>query len=85
MNDCRVNPGILICAFRYALGRRSYVVGEVIDAIEVNLPELDGFEEILAEEIDDAESRGSLGMECDRKAWLELREKLPKFVDEVSS
>jgi hypothetical protein len=71
-----VDPEIVLYAFRYALGRKTYAPVDVAAAIEENLPDLTGWTDMFVEEIDEAESRGGLGMECDRKVWLDLRDKL---------
>jgi len=58
---------VLICAFRYALGRRSYAVGMIVDEIMSNWDELgDSIKKLIQDEIKDADS---LGMECDKEQW----------------
>lgn len=65
---------VLNCAFRYALGRKTYIVGVIVDEIITNWDELDRYsQERIQKEIREAES---LGMECDKKEWERIL-KLP--------
>ena len=61
---------ILIAAFRYALGRMSYmpsVVAGVITQCWSSLTEHD--QRLIAREITDAIERGHAGMDCDVATW----------------
>ena len=61
---------ILICAFRYALGRQSYIVGCVVDDIISNWQKLsDHTKKLIRSEIKDAIQQKSIGMEMDLKEW----------------
>lgn len=73
---------ILICAVRYALGRMSYIVHEVCQYVTfaratlskecINIIIRD-----IEEELERYHNLGhSLGMECDEKEWLQLRDLL---------
>ena len=73
---------ILICAVRYALGRISYIVGEVCDYVAVKQPELSKeCINIIIRDIEEELKRyhdagQKLGMECDERTWLRLLERL---------
>lgn len=63
---------MLVSAERYALGRRSYIVGWTCEVIKNNL-------ELFSENdievmIRDIESAINYGDECDKKEWLQLLE-----------
>lgn len=68
---------ILFCAFRYALGRRTYVVDSVVQAIHDywrNLTEND--KNIFTSEILEHNSKfGNLGMDMDKTQWLSIVER----------
>lgn len=75
--DVTVSEGTLFCAFRYALGRMTYVVSEVADDIRRNRHLLSS--KITARiilEIDEAAAEGRLGMDIDRDDWEKLRSEL---------
>lgn len=66
---------IVLCALRYALGRRSYVVGDVCRYI-MSLGDLSNhFKEVAITDIDSCKD---LGMDCDIKKWKDLKEFLNK-------
>lgn len=73
---------ILICAVRYALGRMSYVVGDVCNYVALKQPELSrNCISIIIRDIEEELKRyhdvgQTLGMECDERTWLRLLEKL---------
>jgi len=77
MNELSDNNIILFCAFRYALGRRTYVVDVVVDGILsrwARLPESD--KQLYCSEIlEHAEKFGNLGQECDTKSWGRILDK----------
>lgn len=70
---------IVVFAFRYALGRRTYAPSLVAGYITEHL---DSFTEHelnqMADEIEDAERDGLLGDACDAAVWLELKDRLLK-------
>lgn len=69
----------LLCAFRYALGRRTYIVHHVADEIIKNKNNLtDADKYIIIKEITEAEERDGLGMECDKQVWIKVRDVLSK-------
>ena len=68
-----LNEEILFYAFRYALGRRSYAVSEVSDAIIENWDSLSNtYKDLIIEEINTAIKNKSAGMECDIKNWQRI-------------
>lgn len=68
---------ILICAFRYALGRRTYVVGSIVREIHRvwnSLSERD--RELIVGEIGEyREKFGNLGHACDERDWISVVDK----------
>lgn len=69
------DPLIAICAFRYALGRRTYVVHHVANWLIANKANLrDGDAELIVREIDDMQARFGLGDACDIEDWMRVRE-----------
>lgn len=65
-----VEEGILICAFRYALGRRTYVVSEVSDALIENWHRIsEKSRDIIVEEINVAMETEKAGDGMDIDSW----------------
>lgn len=65
---------VLICALRYTLGRRSYIVGIVTRYIISEIPKLSNkCKKIM---ITDIEQAPSYGDDCDKEDWILLLEKL---------
>lgn len=65
---------ILCCAFRYALGRRTYVVSAVVDEIinnwnEISIHDKERFRKEILEYL---ELNGELGHECDKQEWFRI-------------
>jgi len=61
---------VLTCAFRYALGRMTYVVDSVASEIERNVGILPGKDlHLYIKEIDEAEKQNALGMQMDADRW----------------
>lgn len=70
-----VDDLIVTAAVRYSLGRVSYIVGHVIDAVRRNMHALSPATlETIARDIDRADQRGALGMDFDRRDWRALRD-----------
>jgi hypothetical protein len=67
---------VLICAFRYALGRMTYVVGTVVDLIGKNWHVLDdGTKDLFVREIHEHKRVfGNIGMGFDEIAWMSIVE-----------
>lgn len=65
---------ILCCAFRYALGRRTYVVSAVVDEIINNWNNISIFDKqrFRKEILEYLELNGNLGHECDKQEWLRI-------------
>jgi hypothetical protein len=69
---------ILVCAFRYALGRRTYVVGCIVREIHRVWNSLsEGDRELIVREILEYRERfGNLGHECDERDWMSVVDRL---------
>ena len=68
-----LSQSILFCAFRYALGRRTYVVSEVVDELVFHWRELEPkYKKIICDEIKDAIDTGNAGMDCDIELWQKV-------------
>lgn len=72
---------IWLCAFRYALGRRTYIVSVVCNWLKSHALS-NWAKEIIIKEIEEAEEESkkdkpyyfkSLGDDCDKTRWLELK------------
>lgn len=71
---------LILSAFRYALGRMTYIVPVVASVIEASKDRLDSQAiDLIIQEIEDAEKRDGLGMECDIDVWLRLKKELEDF------
>jgi len=65
---------VITCAFRYALGRSTYVVDSVATTIEAMVTELDTNQLTLTEsEIVQAVKNKTIGMDMDKERWLKCR------------
>jgi len=69
---------VLICAFRYALGRMTYVPGVIAEEVKKQWLNLNsGDRELIKREVKEAIDHKAAGMDCDVRTWqqfLELRE-----------
>jgi hypothetical protein len=65
---------VLLCAFRYALGRKTYVVSMIVDELVTNWNELSYHDKDKIQ--NEILSASDLGMECDRQEWERIL-KLP--------
>lgn len=66
---------VAVCTFRYALGRRTYVVTHVADWLIANRDKLgQRNKDLIVREIDEQDQRWGLGDDCDRRDWLRVRE-----------
>ena len=71
---------LILSAFRYALGRMTYIVPVVANVIRESKDKLDSQAiDLIIQEIEDAEKRDGLGMECDIDVWLRLKKELEDF------
>lgn len=68
---------LIICSFRYALGRRSYVVSEICEIIKNKIGYLD-YEtvKLIYWEIQDAINAGNAGDQMDVVEWEKLKAEL---------
>lgn len=71
----RCDTGIAIYAFRYALGRRTYAVGQVSGWLIANVEHFDIAErKLIVKEIDEqARLAEGLGHACDASDWMKVR------------
>lgn len=73
---------IAIAAFRYALGRMTYMPSHVAQWLEQHKDKLsDADRALIALEINEAAEHDTLGHECDRAVWLRLRDSLTSASD----
>ena len=84
--DCGDRDFAAIGAFRYALGRMTYITGMTAEWLQQQWPVLDEHarkiieRDLDAEIVRDNEARASglshkpLGWDCDREAWVRLRD-----------
>lgn len=69
-----VDDGVLFCAFRYALGRRTYVVSEVCEAITQNTGAIQRkLRNLMIKEITEAIDGNHAGDDMDIKQWKTCR------------
>ena len=68
---------LAIPAVRYALGRMTYVVGDVTGTLMVHRDRLSATtREVIVRDITEAETLGGLGHEMDAERWRDLRDAL---------
>lgn len=73
MND--FNQEIAFYAFRYALGRRTYVVRTVANYIINHKDDFDeNHQKLIIKEIKEAIEKGHAGMEMDIRDWIRVLE-----------
>lgn len=75
---------LLISAFRYSLGRSSYVPSVIIDIIENNKEQIrETTLGLFIREIEERKRLGpdSLGMSVENELWLDLQERLMEYID----
>lgn len=71
---------LICCAFRYALGRRTYVVSAIVDYILKNWENFSPYrQEMFQKEIIDYEKAyGNLGQSVDKEQWYKILKKVTK-------
>lgn len=86
---------LIVCAFRYALGRRTYIVHTITEIIKANLSALESNTiEVMLRDIERQHEYEKVGLEkafgddCDRERWMEVEvllnaEKLDRLGREV--
>lgn len=73
-NMVAVEDDVLFCAFRYALGRRTYVVGKICEAIRLNASSIQSnLRSQMIREISEAVDTKQAGDDIDVQRWLECR------------
>lgn len=72
-NDCNQDI-LLFCAFRYALGRQTYVVGAIADIIKANWNHMpQSRRDMFRKEIEEAIEKGYAGsVNIDVPEWLSI-------------
>lgn len=72
-NDCNQDI-LLFCAFRYALGRQTYVVGSIADIIKANWDHMpQSRRDMFRKEIEEAIEKGYAGsVNIDVPEWLSI-------------
>lgn len=83
---------VFVAAFRYALGRRSYMVFTIADFIKTNISLVPkNIIDLMIREITEAEQNHNdglykaLGDDCDVETWLSLRAFLVKHQEKVNA
>ncbi len=76
---------LAFCAFRYALGRKSYICSDIVDILIENMDRIDRKHiNLIIDEIDGAIENNNAGMDCDKKEWSRLRDALERHIDSWS-
>lgn len=74
--ECVVTCNSLLSAFRYALGRKTYIVSIVVEDILRNWNNLnDNTRELITDEIREARLENRLGMRMDAEQWEKILRK----------
>ena len=75
---------VYLAAFRYALGRMTYIVSTIADEL-IKAELSDETKKTIVREIKEADTDiNGLGMSCDREAWLRVKEKFIKDLTDKS-
>lgn len=83
-----IEEQILLCAVRYALGRRSYIVGTVCEYVRLNRQKLsEQCVNIIIRDIKEESERyhragQTLGDDCDERTWINLQRVLESMKGE---
>lgn len=73
MTEVTVNAVFLLYVFRYALGRRTYAVADVADALIANREALTpDWRQQIVQDIHNAIENGWAGMEGDIERWRDV-------------
>jgi hypothetical protein len=76
-NEYTVCEGSLISAFRYALGKRNYVVGEVVSDLASNAESISSkTRQMMIKEIAEKWQVNALGHQTDTTMWVHLMQQL---------
>lgn len=76
-----VNTGelntLILCAFRYALGRKSYIVSDIASLISDYSEHIEPhIKERICKEIKEAIENNNYGMDMDKQIWSDLQESI---------
>lgn len=71
---------IVISAERYALGRMTYIVEITVDYILKDIEDNKLSEKCLKIMAEDIRNTKNLGMECDKKMWIKLLDKIEEVI-----
>jgi len=72
-----VEQHFIVSIFRYALGRRTVIVGQTVDLILKNWDKIENqYKKIIIREINECKEQGDeyLGDHCDRRQWERIVE-----------
>ena len=73
-DDCDL---AVFCAFRYALGRSTYITEDISDLIINNIDNIEAITKCqIASEIVHALDTNNAGMKCDRYSWEKVYRKI---------
>jgi len=82
-DEFTVSEETLLCAFSYALGRKTYVVGIVVRDIQENAELISSqSRRTMIKEINDKWAVNALGHENDRRQWVQLLKQLQEIESE---
>ena len=75
---------LTICAFRYCLGRSTYVVSEMCDHLRNHWDEIcPAYQGLIKQEVQDAIDRGCCGMKMDCEDWAQLLEDIENAEENI--
>jgi len=75
VKEPRFDAQIVFCAFRYALGRKTYIVSTVVNYLIQNWKWMTPkFQGLIHKEINKAVEEKWIGMEMDKTQWLRVLE-----------
>lgn len=78
MDNMEIND-LMVCAFRYALGRKTYITGAISDLLIKYKDKLSvQSREAILRDIKKAFDTNNYGMEMDKEVWAKLQEELEK-------
>ncbi len=76
VNDREIET-LMVCAFRYAIGRKTYIVNTIADILIEHKDKLgDGARLGIVRDIHRDIAIENVGMECDKREWLRVLEAL---------
>lgn len=69
----KLNEDILFMAFRYALGRATYVVNDVVETLILHWDEISvNMKKMIQDEIKDAIEKDNAGWDIDKEEWKKI-------------